>query len=70
MSLMPLEFKARLIYYKINIILGVISYPNVQNSIGASNHFGSKCKWVARFNLSPSLQNSVFMNRSVKTILA
>jgi hypothetical protein len=31
MSLMPLEFKARLIYYKMNIILGVISYPNVHN---------------------------------------
>lgn len=45
------------------------SNPNFDCSFRAPNHFGSKCKGVARFNLFASCKNSIFMNRLVKAFL-
>ena len=46
-----------------------LSNPNFWYRIRAPNHFRSKGKWVARFNLFASCKDNIFMSRLVEAIM-
>lgn len=47
----------------------MLSNPKFRNRITVHDHFRSKCKWIARFNLPASLKNHRFMYRFVEAVL-
>lgn len=62
------DFAARMVHLANIIIPVIISHPKFHSRVSASNHFGSKSKGIAKFNLSARLQNFIFINGLVKAI--